>query len=251
MKKRRTLYRTAADLYYFILTAVRLRVRKAAPVFIYTMGKVGSSSIRDSLKRYYPGVVASGHSFKPLWKSTAQVKAIYHWYHKRDTEEINIISLVREPVARNMSIFFQEYQKSNGFTGNETAEDLLELFVHHPTDPVTWFDRKLKPVFDIDVYRYDFSDYAVIRRGRVNLLLMKSELNDKEKSEIIRDFLGMEELAITRTNESRVRKYSGIYDAFKKIKIPVEYVEKLYASPYCKHFYKDITVQDQIEKWCV
>ena len=249
--KKRTLHRIIADWYYFLLTAVKLRVHRTAPVLIYTMGKVGSSSIRESLKRYYPGVVASGHSFSPLRKSTAPVNALYHWYHKHDQKEINIISLVREPISRNMSIFFQEYQKTVGFTGNESMEELLDLFVHHPTDPVTWFDRKLGPVFGIDVYRYDFSDYAVIRQGRINLLLMKCELSDQRKVEIIRDFLKIQDLQIIRINESKVRKYSHIYNAFKKVRIPREYVEKLYASLYCRHFYKDISVQDQINRWCV
>ncbi len=248
--KKNKLRRKIAETYYDAYTAIRLRLLSPAPVFIYTIGKVGSSSMRESLKKYYPGVVVSGHSFSPLIKATAPVNALYRWYHRHTDKKINIISLVREPISRDLSMFFQEYQKKEGFDGTEPMEQIRELFLRFRTNPTGWFDNKMKDVFGIDVFRHDFSRYSVIREGRVNLLLMQCELSDETKSEIIREFLEIPAFTITRINESRVRQYSGQYDAFKKtVKLTEDYVRDIYGTRYSRHFYKE-SMDSQIEKWC-
>ena len=93
---------------------------KDLPVLIYQMGKVGSSSIYMSLKEIMPTFHVHylrkdlmdkinknqiNRGFAPP-EHLVTSKMVLKKYIKKD-KPLNIISLVRDPIARNMSAFFE------------------------------------------------------------------------------------------------------------------------------------------------
>src|SRR5437016_4459341 len=80
------------------------------PVVIFQMGKVGSSSLHDTLAKKLKGPVIHAHHFAGL---TADQQRNLTW-RRRLHLPIYVISPAREPVARNISAFFQNFQRDTG-----------------------------------------------------------------------------------------------------------------------------------------
>lgn len=71
----------------------------------------------------------------------------------------------------------------------------------------------------------------------VNLLLIKSEIDDKIKEEIIKNFLSIKNFKLIRKN-IKSNKFKGKYEEFKeRIILPQKYLNKYLKSKYVKHFY--------------
>ena len=142
----------------------RYRIQRATPVLIYQMGKVGSSSIYRSLCRQYDGVVGHTHVSAPA-HATPLVRLIFEWT-VANSQPLKVISLTREPVGRNVSSFFQNFELFTGlpyeeakFSIEQLREIFLETFTHDA--PLTWFDRHILKTFGIDVYSKPFPENGV------------------------------------------------------------------------------------------
>ncbi|GGF26143.1 hypothetical protein GCM10010954_26410 [Halobacillus andaensis] len=164
---------------------------------------------------------------------------------------MKIISIVREPVSRNLSMYFQAFHVPlmdiNSSTDNRQESntnlqafrnDFFNKFNHHYG--VNWFDDEFKKTWGIDIYEYPFhkeEGYTVIEKGNVEVLLLKMEkLNDSE--EVIRDFLEMEEFTLKNENMGDKKWYQSVYREFKQnIEPSEEYLDDLYRSKYMDHFY--------------
>ena len=72
------------------------------PVFIFQMGKVGSSSLKVTLEAKLKGAVVHSHSYKHLSKENRKMLD----RRKRLKLPISVICPVREPISRNVSAFF-------------------------------------------------------------------------------------------------------------------------------------------------
>lgn len=171
------------------------------PVLVYQMGKVASSSVTESLLRHYSGVVLQAHYFSPNHKDW-RVRRLYHWVMS-EAKPLNIISLTREPIGRNVSAFFQNFEKHTGVPyhmANYSLEELKAIFLEKfPSQrPALWFDRNIKKNFGIDVYVNSFPKCgcATYDHKNIRLLVMRSELNDNEKVKVIRDFLDLNEFQL-------------------------------------------------------
>ncbi len=95
--------------------------------------------------------------------------------------------------------------------------------------------------FGIDVYQTPFpvdQGYTVISEGRINLLVLRCELDDRTKARAIGDFLGLDEFEIVRSNVASDKSYAGQYAEFKRrIRIPPALLDQMYNSKFARHFY--------------
>jgi hypothetical protein len=259
------------------------------PILVYQMGKVGSSSIRNSLFRCpHPTtrLVLMSHEFLPVrnrdperldvdpgdlddvlreiahdervfrrfslrqrlgWRLRERLYAerIYRAY-VQPGRPLRVITLVREPVAHNISMFFQLRSHYIEDPATRAAWDIdehiaifLERYIH--SRPLTWFDSEFRPMLGVDVYCQPFSydrGYARISRGPVDVLVLRCELDDDAKARAIGDFLGLEHFEIVRSNVTEQKSYGRQYAEFKRrISVPGALLEKLYESKYARHFY--------------
>jgi len=229
------------------------KAKKRPPVFIYQMGKVASSSIYESLNEQYEGVSLHAHSF-----SESHTKSVVRFLFKMNEKEkinIKIISLIREPIARNISAFYENFKRDLGFEFEDnpySTEELHELFLkdHDHKIPLIWFDHNLLKNFNIDVYQKPFPEigYTTFKNDNIEVLLLKHDLNDKTKEAVIGTFLNKDDFTLTNYNIGTSKIYSASYKEFQKIPIPDWYITKMVDSKYVQHFYSN-EIDDIINKW--
>ncbi|HWO40246.1 MAG TPA: putative capsular polysaccharide synthesis family protein [Candidatus Eisenbacteria bacterium] len=235
---------------------IRRRLDVAPPVLIYQMGKVGSSSIYRSLKPIWPGLTMHTHFITRDAKKSQTAHIIYE-RAIRPGRPIFVISPVREPIARNVSTFFQNFECETGikyqnstFSVNDLIQFFLRQFKHY--DALRWFDNRFRVELGLDVYDYAFpaSGSAVISHQNIKLLLMRSELPDEVKENAIRNFLELPHFVLSNTNSSAEKDYSEMYRQFKHTFVPPKwYFEAMYGSRFFNHFYDAVQRAMFIAHW--
>ena len=262
---------------------------RADPILIYQMGKVGSSSIRNSLFRNQDPrtrLVLMSHEYFPirnrdldriaiepeyrdmLARETAHDQHVYDQFPLRkrlgwrfrekfyaeriykswvcSQRLLRVITLVREPIANNISMFFQiinQYLGADREVSDYGIDELIDVFLENymHSRPLTWLDAEIKTNFSIDVYQHSFPTdrgYTVISRGRVSLLILRCELDDRVKAQAIADFLDLDKFDIVRSNVASEKDYASQYAEFRqRIKIPPALLDQMYNSKFARHFY--------------
>jgi hypothetical protein len=237
--------------------AFERRLRKAPPVFVFQMGKVASSSIFKSLSEQYPGNVVHGHDFyedHEYWR----ISRIYDWSIK-EKQKTHIISLTREPVGRNISAFFQNFERDTGVAyaeSNHSIDELRTLFLENYDHdiPLEWFQKNIQGNFHIDVYAEPFpaSGFNTYAQANIRLLVMRSELEDSMKVRAVKDFLGLETFQLANANIGSQKVYAPTYRRFKdEVRLPEAYVQKMCGSTYFNHFYPKETIEAVERCWTV
>jgi hypothetical protein len=231
------------------------RLRRREPLFVHSMGKVGSSTIvrsleamglRENMPIYWTTFLSpegveflanlqkegyGGRDRVPIDKQSAMVarrvlsRELGRGYLVGG--KCKVVTLVRDPVATNVAGFFQNHawwppeltaKCTAGLTGY--VEDLAQLFFEeYPHDvPLTWFDDELKGVFGVDVFTSGFpksKGYKVYRGGPTEVLVCKLEKLDDCAQEAFGEFLGIEGFTIQKANVATDKWYGRIYREFK------------------------------------
>jgi hypothetical protein len=225
------------------------------PVFVYQMGKVGSKSVFKSLSEQYLGVVLHAHYFNSKHKDW-RVRRLYHWVMKGD-RPLNVISLTREPIGRCVSGFFQNFENHTGVPyhkSNFSLEELKAIFLEKFKNGriLKWFDKNIRANFGIDVYANSFPKcgYATYQHNNIRLLVMQSEMDDKQKETVIRDFLELETFQIVNRNIGTQKVYASTYKDFKRnVKFPSDYIDQMCKSKYFNHFYEQDLINEVRSIW--
>ncbi len=235
-------------------THYRRRLRRATPVLVHHMGKVGSTSTHRTVAAAWPGVVLKAHRFPDHedWR----VRDLYRRTVERGLP-LKVISLAREPIARNVSTFFQVFDRVTGvrFADSDfSVAELRRMFLSNldHSVPLEWFDRNTNRFFGIDVYSAPFPAAGHLRlsKGNVDLLLLRLECPDDVKLQAIREFLDLPELHMLRDNVGERKVYRDTYDRFKaEVTLPAEYVDAMCGSRYSRHFYSPLEIQAVRESW--
>ncbi|MCB1132420.1 MAG: hypothetical protein KDN05_14930 [Verrucomicrobiae bacterium] len=156
----------------------RLRGYFRPPLFLFQMGKVGSSTHKNTLQTLYH--VHHLH--------TAADFKIKHRPEK-DGDSVDLITIVREPIGRKVSTFFQNLVGSPygySFPNREAAlaagtGELLRRF-HEWEDGVTeatrWFENHFEPATGIRIYQHEFdpeTGWTILSEGKWRVLVLRFE----------------------------------------------------------------------------
>jgi len=241
-------------------------------VVIYQMGKVGSSSLRDSLTNVEGlEVIHAHHLYAPYatelnqqkqsmgWRLTQDPKKVRQlWSKVSDGRDLYVISAVREPLSRNISAYFQNLSDIFGAESAHLAmsqEELLAGFLNrYPHSiPLEWFDKEMRRSLGIDVYQYRFPHergWARIKRGNYSLLLIRHDLNDSQKIQQVEKFLGVCSIVMTSTNIGKDKPYRYSYDRFiREVKFDRSFLDQMLNSKYARHFYSSEELRALNERW--
>lgn len=279
-----------AKAYFYI--GFSLNFRDKQPLLIYQMGKVGSTTILESLKTlrvsfaiFHVHVLSrngiafeeklyygenSGIRFK---SNLPRMKHLFQSYylHKRITKTLNgkkwkIITLIRDPIARNVSVFFQIIDlRIPGFYNLFARkaikiEDLKELFLRDfeggfepDIMPFKWFERELYSTFGIDVLSREFPKdrgYKIYESKNADVLLIKLENLNKCSKDAFKEFLNLREFNLMTANVAKNKKYYPIYQEFiDSLVLPASYLDKMYACKFMQHFYSKEEIIGFRKRW--
>lgn len=254
------------------------RLRDANPVLVYQIGKVGSSSIVETLETMRLGVpVLQCHTLRPerirqllrdrpspsrvprhLLVSQAVATAL-----KQGLFPCSVISPVREPVARAISFAFEDWRRKLG-TGNpgdaldpvrmrQVVSRLLENDTGH-ADPTRWFTLELQATFGIDVFARPFDrerGFSIERGGLASCLVLRVEELNRVLTHALASFLEIDELRVRPklANVGAGKWYSDVLTQVKsEFRLPRDILERLYATRYAQHFY-GAEIPALMEKW--
>jgi len=239
-------------------------------VLIYTMGKVGSSTIENSLKildipsihTHFFGVKLNYRTLKlnKIDKLRLYCSEKMKMLAIKSAKKKKIITLVRDPVARNISWMFQalhdslEHYISHNPRANVSMAELTEMlfrkYVVHDI-AVDWFDIEFKKCTGVNVYDYEFDRKKGVTRiqaKNLDILVLKlSELNNL--SEEISEFLGCN-FKIVNDNDSKTKWYSDIYANFMSdFNVGDAYIDEMYKSNFFAHFFSNEDKSKLLKKW--
>jgi hypothetical protein len=170
---------------------------------------------------------------------------IYRSYVK-PKRRLKVITLVREPVANNISMFFQvlgQYLGPDVEPLSCDTDKLIDAFIdkYMHSRPLTWLDAEIKTHFGIDIFQHPFpieQGYTTITQANVSLLVLRCDLDDRTKAQAIADFIGLDEFEIVRSNVASEKDYASPYAKFKqRIVIPPALLDQMYESKFARHFY--------------
>lgn len=259
-------------------------------IFVYQMGKVGSAGLYLNTKSHIPDQpIYHLHNLNPensaqIWQEINLTKPYYeitsvHSFTTKYLSEkikeikhnkkIKIITGVRDPIARNISWFFQIIDcgvifPSNFFRkfkqGSITMEDVIQKFWEQDflyCKQFDWFELELKPVFNIDIGSIEFpkeKGYTIVDfpDQNIELLVFKLEKLDSCVHEAMQTFLGIENFnnkKYARTELLEPHEYA-IYDNLRKnLKFSNEYLDQIYDQALVRHFYTDEEINAFKRKW--
>lgn len=273
-------------------------LRGAGSVVVYHMGKVGASALVNSLHAHNPrlqiyqvhtltrkGITEAEAIYRVMGQNTGQTMTARarHLLRSRDLrkrmqrllygQKWKVITLVREPIARNIASFLQtiDYPLPN-FRARYCAGELdlatvrkifLQQFDHGHV--LRWFDEELQRALGINVFLSGFpkeKGYQIYTGERCELLLIKREKLKECAATALAEFLGIQDFspaaaAMTGERELGDLDYNldqnlerDLYRDFcSGLQLPQRYVNALYDSQYMQHFYSQAEITAFTAKW--
>jgi Putative capsular polysaccharide synthesis protein len=259
--------------------AIRRSLRSPTPpVLVYTASKVASSAVTHALASVEGQTVFHVHMM-----SAANIREIREAMRRRglgrvrqemnDPEDLGlaladvlikprrrarVVSLVRDPVARNISFYFQTLdllwqteRAHEHFTVERLLEEFHDRFTHERG--VDWFDVEFKPVLGVDVYAHPFPQregFLRIDSGPYEVLLMRHDLDDRLKEKCLADLITVPKVTLTPRNVGAEKSYSAAYGEFlRRVVLPEDYVERMLGSKYARHFFGPEELARFRDKW--
>ena len=280
---------------YMYKKARELKGLSGSPLIIIQMGKVGSKSVKRTLDAldldmpiYHSHLLTKARiaetekKRKKFFRTSRESYLKRPWLNQFLRTQIDkglvdkkwkLITLTRDPVARNLSTFFEnlevrllndndefviesDYYDIHALTvTSDDVQVLTELFhdrVKHDS-PLEFFDRELKGVFGVDVYGSEFpksKGYKIYNDKIADVLLIRLEDLDYRAPEAFKEFLDIDNFILKHENIGSNKNYSAIYARFKReIYLSETYLDKFYNSKYMRHFYTEEEINTLREKW--
>jgi hypothetical protein len=250
-------------------------VRPRPVVLVYQMGKVASSSVTQALRRVDGLRVFQLHEMSPdglrhLRAALRQGGVPADWLETyvlcralyRDIVEAGrrakVITLVREPVGRNISFYFQNldllWQTADAHEKVgliRLLEEYLDRFDHD--DTLVWFDLEFKAALGVDLYAHEFPHalgHLRLDAGPHEILVLRSDLNDSVKAKCLAEFLEVEGVTLVPENVSAQKPYADTHREFmRRVRLPEGYVDRMLDSKYARHFFSPEERDALRSKW--
>ena len=248
------------------------------PVLVYAMPKVASTAAADALRSIEGLSVFQVHLISAVGirrlREDMRRRGLNGLGHDagdiadlgqaldagliRPRRPAKIVSLVREPIARNISFYFETldvlWQTENAHekVGLERLmSEFHDRFTHERV--LEWFDKEFKPTLGIDVYAQPFpreAGFRPIDSGPYEVLIMRHDLDDRLKEKLLADLVGVRSVSLAPKNIGARKAYSDTYREFlSRIRLPEDYVDLMLGSKYARHFFSAEELARLRAKW--
>ncbi|WP_417528773.1 glycosyltransferase [Marinomonas shanghaiensis] len=195
--------------------------------------------------------------------------------HIEDNKDITIISGIRDPIDRALSLIAQNLNGLFFDADDQTDEDTVsrlkkefEFFWDDTPNKSTikekfiedmikadqwWFNQELEESFSIDLLDTPFNrelGYSIYRKKNVTLLFFKYENGTTLLESGLSRIFPNVSFKIPFKNAASQKKSHSIYNALKnEVRLPKDFLEKIYSSSLIKHFYDKSEIEEAKEKW--
>lgn len=242
-------------------TIVRSLKASGLAMPIYHVHDLTRSTLDRDEKLYKRKFDSDGYWPINLWESQYLLKQIERGVKRKKWK---IVTVTRDPIARNISGFFQtlrlefgfDYQNIKSMKSEEIIEELIAIFlekVRWHEYPLTWFDVELKGVFGIDVFASDFpieKGYEIYKGEHGDALVLRLENLNECAQDAFKEFLNIDGFTLIEGNISSEKAYYPIYQKFlDSVVLPDFYVRRMYTSKYARHFYSEEEITKFKAKW--
>ncbi len=246
-------------------------------LLVYQMGKVGSTNLARDLVAQNSSInvfqihrMDSGYIDRLYARYRANAEAPYYFSNyvgriiyrqvidQPDGPEVKILCAVREPIARNVSHFFQDIERFTPrnpipTTIGEVQKIFVDRFEHDYPDQ--WFDEEFLPVTGIDVLGQGFdkeAGFQTYENGRIKALVYKIEATGSEAFvEAFDAFTGLSYQSDAKHNVGGNKKYGALYSAFKAGPgFPPAFCAAQHDTRYAKTFYTEDELAKARQKFC-
>ena len=250
------------------------RLTRTEPVIVFQMGKVGSSSLTAGLRALRPPhEVFQVHLLAELDLQESRVRERYTdpagtltQFVKaralaeriaRSDRRWTVVSVVRDPVERNVSAFFEVITEfvPDALERETDVAELTDVFLHRfeHSAPITWFPSQMEPVFGIDVHAVPFDvtrGWSTYESARARLLVLRQEDLSRVGAAAVGEFLGVGDFALVDANVGDDKRYADLYRRFKaEVVLPGEYLDRMYDSDYARCFYTPAEIVAARARW--
>ena len=245
-----------------------LRLREYPPertVLIYSNGKTGTSSLTLSLNKYGTPAIQTDILYPPNILTTRHhpwgVPLVINRVYLNTQKPIKLISLVRLPIDREVSAFFDHFALKV-YHGSTTRYDIGQIDVrfkeylrNRKSDILRdWFIEEMLPCTGVNVYAYPFpvdKGYRTIKRNNVEILIMQIELPNERKEEIVRSYVDNARFRWEVLGRSVSKTgFSDLYKEFKDTAVlEPELASKIARNRKAYHFYGSERIEKHIAGW--
>lgn len=230
---------------------------KNKTIIIHTLGKVGSSTLFSELKKLSPFKNVFHTHFLSrenveklnLGKLNSEenlnsANKVFEFEKKHPDNSKYIITLVREPVSRELSNFMQNPKYFLEKEMLEYSAVELEAIYKEKVNfnyTLNWFDTEFTNYTGFDVFSKKFDKekgYSIYSVGEIKILVIKLEKLNACYPKAMLDFFGVNTTLSTHTNVTSEKETGDVYKKLKQsIKFDKTELEELYKHKYITHFY--------------
>lgn len=246
-----------------------MRKVKNLEIVIYTLGKSGSSSVFYTLMNELPFKnifhlhFLSDHWIKNIFPGTPHERNIHkansYFKHlrnqKKTKKKIKYITLVREPISRDISGFFQNYRLSNFKIDKNNIESIRKTISNSGHElSTTWFDSDFLQHTNFDVFNTKFDKkkgYQIyeINQSEEVLIILTHRLSEVFEKAIFQ-FLNLEVEKLINFNISSNKKDAKVIQNLKNNYFEEDNViDEVYSSKFMNHFFYDHEIEQLKNKW--
>lgn len=252
---------------------------------VYQMGKVGSSTVYASLRRAdLPGPLYKVHYLSDAGLARgraryAQLPVQVPVPYEETTEHVRrllaerpelawkVVSLVREPIARDVSAYVQMVDVLHPALVAGPVPAVRRIaraagvqfigFDERRSYLCEWFDEELRAVFGVDVFAQPFDHDAGclrVRRGRLDLLVLRAEDLNRVGARVLSEFAGVP-VPLTPASSRSPDKLQAAYvepvyrEILRQVRVPEPVCRRVYRSRYARHFYTAAEIDTFTARW--
>ena len=244
-----------------IYSMLRFKVEEV-PVAIYTLGKSGSSSIYNTLKREYSyfkvhqlnfidgSYLRENHGERFARRNIDRAQK---FLNRRSVKgkKIKYITLVREPLSRDISSFYQNrqlYFQDVEVSDYDAINDLIETRGYDLA--LNWFDYEMKHYLDFDIYSKSFNKqrgYSIYQvNDKAELLVLRTDKINDVAITAINEFLNIDIKGLVTFNVSDNKSISNHQKQLKsQFRLSKTNHLKITNSKFMNHFF----TEEEIEQY--
>jgi len=209
---------------------------------VYTPGKVGSSTVINALTsvglkahRCYPGNIKD--------------------YHYRDAPTI---TMMRDPIAWAISFLWENGMNIVIDSGFGTIDIHLKHIKKIINDDIlNWFDKHYRPITGINVYGQVFPKTIGYKIYSIRGLVLNTHKLSENLAEALCEFLPIYTNHEFKPEDFKIEhrahgadKFGPEYEEFvNNVKFPLSFLNEVYNTEYCKHFFLRTDRQEWVRKW--